>query len=337
MLMTMMYFRDMQMIMSKRVVPMAMSMGSLGSHLFNFFMLVMICMRMVVILFHLIMNMMMSMAFREQQDDAEAHEQPGQRGLHCPVLAENGNRGHRAHEWSDGKNPGFARCPQEPKSMHIQDEADAMAQEPNRQRCDQDRRERYCLPKKERDDETAGTCAKRFHAHDCDWVVKRQALGQVVIDGPTQTGGGNGVGAERLRPKLIRLITQHTSTDHNQKNCSHLASAEILLEQADGKQDREQCLQVQQKRPHDCRNPLKSDEEENWTEDAAGHQNSEQETGVFAFHRCLVSESTCGPRTRHQSFEEQQTDSCSQIEQSGKRDRIAFQEKQFRERAAETK
>lgn len=110
MLMTVMYFRDMRMIMSKQVVPMTMRMGS---PLFNFFMLVlvMICMRMAVIMFHLIMNMMMSMAFRQQHNDAEAHKQPGQRGLHCPVLAENGNRGHRAHEESDGKNPASRAAP----------------------------------------------------------------------------------------------------------------------------------------------------------------------------------------------------------------------------------
>ena len=62
MLMTVMYFRNVRMIMSKRVVPMAMRMGS---HLFYSFMLVlvMVCMRMAVIMFHLIMNMMMGVAF----------------------------------------------------------------------------------------------------------------------------------------------------------------------------------------------------------------------------------------------------------------------------------
>ena len=84
------------------------------------------------------MHVFMCVSCAEKKQDSDNHQGGCRRVQNTPSLTQDGDGCHRADEGGGGEESRFAGGTQQPECLHVEDEAQPVTDEPEKQSCQND-------------------------------------------------------------------------------------------------------------------------------------------------------------------------------------------------------
>ena len=208
-------------------------------------MLMMLIVDMAVLMPEPLMHVDVGVPGSKEGHDTGDHEQQTDTAAHRESLMEKRHRNECAGEGRGGKERRFPGRTQQPQSVGVEENAHAIAEETQQQSRASVPRGGEALAEGQGDEERTSAGAERLHPHDCNRIFHGNALGQIVVDAPTEAGAGDGKRADGLGPKGAGLVSECRSAGNDERRREHFEAAHVLAENCDGEQHREHCLEIQ--------------------------------------------------------------------------------------------
>src|SRR5438552_5359383 len=198
----------------------------------------------------------------EESHHAEGENEHGDEFACSEVIAEDGDGGQSAGERGNSKERCLSRSPEEAHRFHGEDEAHPVACKAEKERWANVCGDRKPLPEEKSEHEARRPCPKRLRPSECYRVSQREALGEVVVDGPAQARRGNCCDPEAARLAASSCSREKNDAKQNYCRSACLAEAEVLAEDEDGEEDGKGSFEVQHERADESGGAGESGEQE---------------------------------------------------------------------------
>ena len=136
------------------------------------------------------------------------------------------------------------------------------------------------LPQPEGESDARAAREQTFRPCDRHRITQRQALGEIVVDGPAETGSTHGGHAEPIPLQRASLVAEDDDTQEYESEGARFTAPEVLPVREDGEGDRERRLQVQQERRGDGGQTMETGEQEHGAENAAHERDRREQPDV---------------------------------------------------------
>ena len=182
----------------------------------------------------------------EEQCDSKQHERSSDRVLHDPSLAQDRHGNQRSDEGSGGEEARLTRRAEQPEGTHVEDQTHPITDE-SQQQCRQRHRGRGPrLAGENRQAEHPQTGTESLDTRDHQRIAQREALTQIVIDRPAETGAQHGKDAKNIATDRAGLIGENPCSNNDSKDAGQFESDQMFAKNDHGNQHGEGRFQIQE-------------------------------------------------------------------------------------------
>ena len=304
---------DVRVIVDQRRVAVRVAMGLVDRTVVH--VLVMLVVGVTVLVLEGFVGVLVAVSRYEEYRDTSRQEQARSGVAEGRPLAEERNGEGGAREGSGCEEGCLAAGPEETQGISVEENADAVADAAEQERCGHGLSGRELRAERQRNDQAERASEERLGPGQHQRVAKREPLRQVVVDSPDGTRACEGEHAEPVDVDLAGPEAEEGGAYENQDRARRFEAPEVFPEERDGDQDRERALEVEKKRSDDSRKTAEAPEHEERADHAAGHGDRPEERPVPPAKRGLgLSFRRSGPSAQGGQAE---PESGAQVEERG--------------------
>jgi hypothetical protein len=265
-------------------------------------------------------------ALAQQESYTERHECSSREVSDREGLGEDQWREQGADEWCDREYGGFACGPETAECEGVEVDAEPIADGAEKECHHEQDSLREVFTDDDGEDHVDGSRDAGLDAHDRARVTNGEGLGEVVVDGPSGTGGGDEQDAEPVGASFAGADAEYERAGEDDESAGDRLAGEVFAKQHDADDDRERSFEVQQQGPGDAGNAFETQEQQDGCDDAAGGDHNGHARRVGTTESCF--------RARARS-REAQGDEGAEVEESGEHLRGGVVEQSLREGRAD--
>ena len=170
--MAMMKFRQVRVIVRQGEVSMDVRMRLVNPLLRRMLVAVVVAMRMAVVVFHLLMNVQMTVVFEKQKNDSDRHDHGRKDIPNMPPFPQQGNGRDGTNKRGGSKKSCLSCCSQHAQSVCVQNDAHPVAQKAQCQGRQDNHRRWEVVAGRDGEGEGTGSGRERLEPNDRNGVAK---------------------------------------------------------------------------------------------------------------------------------------------------------------------
>ncbi|HEY5011989.1 MAG TPA: hypothetical protein VIK61_04695 [Acidimicrobiia bacterium] len=256
------------------------------------------------------------------------HEPSGKGRRRRNAITKYRDRNECTREGCSREQRRFARRADEAERVSVQQDARAIADRAEREGGgDNPHVGPPGTSKQQRDEEIDRGSAVRLEPHDRERISQGQALSEIVVDRPCRARPGDEDDTPHIAADRA-ASAEYRRAEHDHSSGKPTSRAQVLSK-CDYRQKRsEGCLQVQQQRSRDGRDPFESDQQQHRSGDTTEQHDQHQCRQVTTAERCLMPISDPSAERQYRRR--------SRVQQTREQLGIAVSDEALRERRAQT-